>query len=76
MDLTGVDYLQPEKRTKVVYWLHNPDNLERLRLFIYAERGEAIPSVTDFGKAQTGMNENFMIFSAVTLKAIPKSNGS
>lgn len=47
MDLTGVDYLQPEKRTKVVYWLHNPDNLERLRVAVFAERDATLPTVTD-----------------------------
>lgn len=47
MDLTGVDYLEPIKRTKVVYWLHNPTNYARLRLFVYVERGEKLPSVTD-----------------------------
>lgn len=47
MDLTGVDYLIPEKYTKVVYWLHNPTNLERIRIVIKAQRDEVIPSVTD-----------------------------
>lgn len=46
MDLTGVDYLHPEKCTKVVYWLHNPFNLERIRITVYAHRDESIPSVT------------------------------
>lgn len=47
MDLTGVDYLVPTKRTKVVYWLHNPQNYYRLRIIIFVERGEKLPSVTD-----------------------------
>lgn len=47
MDLTGVDYLSPVKQTKVVYWLHNPANLERIRVTLFAARDEAIPSVTD-----------------------------
>ncbi len=46
MDLTGVDFLEPEVRTKIVYWLHDPTSLERLRVFIYVARGEVIPSVT------------------------------
>lgn len=46
MDLTGVDYLHPEKRTKLLYWLHNPDNLQRIRVIVFAERNEKIPSVT------------------------------
>lgn len=47
MDFTGVDYLEPAKRTKIVYWLHNPSNLQRLRITVYAERGESLPTVTD-----------------------------
>lgn len=47
MDLTGVDYLFPVVRTKVVYWLHNPTNYQRVRIILYAARDEAIPSVTD-----------------------------
>lgn len=47
MDLTGVDYLKPTPRTKVVYWLHNPANLERIRIILFAARDESIPSVTD-----------------------------
>lgn len=47
MDLTGVDYLQPEKRTKVVYWLHNPENFERIRVAVFAEREATLPTVTD-----------------------------
>lgn len=46
MDLTGVDYLEPEKRTKVVYWLHNPKSLQRIRVVLYAGRDETIPSAT------------------------------
>ncbi len=50
MDLTGVDYLYPEKRTKVVYWLHNPLNLERIRVIVYVRRDESLPSVTHLWK--------------------------
>ncbi len=46
MDLTGVDYLEPTKRTKVMYWLHNPSNLQRLRIVTYAARDESLSSVT------------------------------
>lgn len=46
MDLTAVDYLQPTKRTKIVYWLHNPTNLQRIRISVFAARGEEMPSVT------------------------------
>lgn len=50
MDLTGVDYLHPEKHTKVVYWLHNPHNLERIRVIVYTRRDEPIFSVTRLWK--------------------------
>lgn len=46
-DLTGVDYLHPEKRTKVVYWLQNPHNYERVRIVVFVGRDEAVPSVID-----------------------------
>jgi NADH-quinone oxidoreductase subunit C len=46
MDLTGIDYLKPIVRTKVIYWLHNPDDLERIRVVIYALRDSSLPSVT------------------------------
>ena len=45
MDLTGVDYLAPMKRTKIVYWLHNPVNYQRIRITVYVLRDEAMPSV-------------------------------
>lgn len=47
MDLTAVDYIDPIKRTKVVYWLHNTENLERLRIIVYLNREEPLPTVTD-----------------------------
>lgn len=47
MDLTGVDYIQPIKRTKIVYWLHHPANFERIRITVFVHRDETLPSVTD-----------------------------
>lgn len=47
MDLTGVDYLMPDKKTKVVYWLHNPKNYRRLRVTVFVPREGALPTVTD-----------------------------
>lgn len=47
MDLTAVDYQVPTKRTKVVYWLHNPANYERIRIIIFVVRKESLPSVAD-----------------------------
>lgn len=51
MDLTGVDFLEPIKRTKVVYWLHNPASLERIRIAIFVERGHSLPSVEEIWPA-------------------------
>lgn len=47
MDLTGVDYLEPEAKTKVVYFLHNPSNYKRLRVSTYVFRDGTLPTVTD-----------------------------
>lgn len=46
MDLTAVDYLEPEQ-TKVIYYLHNPTNLQRVRLNVLIARQSRIPSVVD-----------------------------
>lgn len=46
MDLTGVDYLEPVEGTRVVYWLHNPKDYQRVRICVFAKREEKIPSVT------------------------------
>jgi len=48
MDLTGIDYLQPKEGTKILYWLHNPSNYQRLRVFVFVHRDESLPSVTQF----------------------------
>lgn len=45
MDLTGVDYLEPSKRTQVVYLLHNPTNYVRIRIVLFVERNGSLPSV-------------------------------
>lgn len=47
MDLTGVDYLYPSVRTKVMYWLHNPADYSRVRVIVFVKREEALPTVTD-----------------------------
>lgn len=46
-DLTGVDYLEPVKETKVVYFLHNPQTQARVQLAISVERAGALPSIVD-----------------------------
>lgn len=47
MDLTGVDFLEPIRWTKVVYWLHHPASLKRIRVVVFVGRDEALPTVTD-----------------------------
>lgn len=47
MDLTAVDYLNPHAHSKVIYFLHNPANYERMRVVVTVDREEALPSVTD-----------------------------
>jgi NADH-quinone oxidoreductase subunit C len=47
MDLSAVDYLYPEKHTRVVYLLHNPTNYERLIITVHVRREEKMPSMTD-----------------------------
>lgn len=46
MDLTGIDYLEPKKHTKVVYTLHQPTTLARLRVVVVVAREEKLPSST------------------------------
>ncbi len=46
IDLTGVDFLEPEKHTKVIYLIQNPQTLERLRLAVNVRRGEKLPTIT------------------------------
>lgn len=50
MDLTAVDYLVPEMKTKVIYWLFEPFKHDRVRIILYISRGESIASVTDIYK--------------------------
>lgn len=47
MDLTGVDYLFPRKQTKVIYFLHDPSTLEKLRVAVFVGRDGTLPTVTD-----------------------------
>lgn len=46
VDLTAVDFINPEIRTKVLYFLHNPTTLVRLHIYVWVKRDEAIPSIT------------------------------
>lgn len=47
MDLTATDYINKTKRTKLIYWMHNPESLERVRIVVFVSRGESIASITD-----------------------------
>lgn len=46
IDLTAVDYIEPVKRSKIMYWLHHPLNYARVRVILFIDREERIPSVT------------------------------
>lgn len=45
MDLTAVDTLAPLPRTKVIYFLHSPKDLARLRVSVTIAREESLPTV-------------------------------
>ena len=45
IDLTAVDYLIPEPRTEVIYWLLNPTNYTRIRLVVKVKREGSLPSI-------------------------------
>lgn len=47
MDLTAIDYLEPIYHTVIVYWLHSPETLQRLRVTTKVARDEKIPTVSD-----------------------------
>lgn len=44
IDLTAVDFLDPEAKTKIVYFLHDPQTLKRIRVFTFVKRDESVPS--------------------------------
>lgn len=71
MDLTGVDYLEPHKHTKVVYWLHNPATLERLRITILVARAESIPSVIDLWEGADWYERELYDLFGVTFEGHP-----
>jgi len=71
MDLTGVDYLEPVKRTKVVYWLHNPENYNRIRIFVFAKREEAMATVTDIWEGANWYERELFDLFGVTFEGHP-----
>lgn len=47
MDLSGVDYLEPVKQTKVYYLLHNPETFQRVRVIVFVKRDEPLPTAVN-----------------------------
>lgn len=47
IDITAVDYVRPHQKTQVLYYLHHPETLKRIKIAADVERGGAIASVTD-----------------------------
>lgn len=50
IDLTAVDYLDPEPRTEVIYYLYNVSTYDRFNIILPAQRLSTIPSVVDLWK--------------------------
>jgi NADH-quinone oxidoreductase subunit C len=71
MDLSGVDYLEPVKRTKVFYWLHNPKNYERIRVVVYVERDGSLPTVTDLWKGANWFERELFDLFGVNFEGHP-----
>lgn len=71
MDLTAVDYLQPEPKTKLLYWLHNPTNYERVRVILYAAREESIPSVVELWEGANWYEREVYDLFGVTFEGHP-----
>lgn len=71
MDLTAVDYLEPEKRTKILYWLHNPTNFERVRVILFLTREEPLPSVTALWEGADWYERELFDMFGVNVKGHP-----
>ncbi len=72
MDLTAVDYIEPVKRTKLVYWLHNPVTMERLRIVLFADRGEVVPSVADLWEGANWYERELFDLFGVSFEGHPE----
>lgn len=71
MDLTAVDYLEPTPHTVIVYWLHSPDTLQRLRVTTKLARGEEIPTVTDLWEGADWYEREIFDLFGVIFKGHP-----
>lgn len=50
IDLSAVDYITPEIRTQVIYFLHHPENYSRVNVSVWIKRDEPLPSATSLWK--------------------------
>lgn len=71
MDLTGVDYLEPIKRTKLVYHLFDLNSHERITITAYAERDEVMPSVTNLWRGADWYERELYDFYGVRFEGHP-----
>lgn len=66
MDLTGVDYIEPIKQTRVHYFLHDPVSYKREQIVVTVKRNEKLPSVVDlWASANWFERELFDLFGIV-----------
>lgn len=71
MDLTAVDYLIPVKRTKLIYWLHNSETFDRLRVVAFVGREESISSVTTIWKGANWYERELFDLFGIHFEAHP-----
>lgn len=71
MDLTGVDYISPTKKTKVVYWLHDPTHLDRVRITVHVNRDESLPTVTHLWQGADWYERELYDLFGVTIEGHP-----
>jgi len=62
-DLAGVDYLLPYAHTKMVYFLQNPENYQRIKVKVSVKREEALASIVNlWGGAEWFERELYDLF--------------
>lgn len=47
IDITAVDYIEPREKSRVLYFLHQPETLKRIKVSVEIERGGSLPSITE-----------------------------